>query len=115
MNLTLKNFNQYKNEKHPFYLVDTNLWAFYALLASLSALQNDSKHNFKSSLLLLPAFKPHNLYYPTHINIGFVFNFMFLLLWKLFNILTFCNFLFTKRVCYYLCFINQKNVKINFK
>ena len=36
MNLTLKNFNQYKNERHPFHLVDRSPWP---LLASLSALQ----------------------------------------------------------------------------
>ena len=73
MNLNLKKIN--KNKKHPFHLVVKN---FNTNLSSWSALQNDSKHNFKSSLLLLPALKQHTSYYPTPINIGFVFNFGFL-------------------------------------
>jgi len=75
MNLNLKKIN--KNKKHPFHLVIKN---FNTNLSSWSALQNDSKHNFKlsSSSLLLPALKQHTSYYPTPINIGFVFNFGFL-------------------------------------
>ena len=35
MNLTLKKFNQYKNERHPFHLVDRNPWSFLVYWSAL--------------------------------------------------------------------------------